>query len=351
MEADPISFPPRLTLARLPTPLEPLDRLRERIGGPRIWIKRDDLTECAVTGNKVRKLEFTLARARAAGCDTLITAGGLQSNHCRATALLGARLGFRVHLLLREEGAPNPHPQGNLLLDLLAGATVSRYSKAHYRAHQAELYDQWAAHYREQGAHPWCIPVGASDGTGVWGYIGCAAELRADFAAAGIQPVAIVHATGSGGTQAGLTAGAHLYRLGCPVIGMAVCDDAAYFQHKVRADLREWAQLYATGVAVEELAIEVNDRYIGPGYGQATPEVFETIRLLARTQGLVLDPVYSGKAFHGLLEEIRRGAFSAAADVVFIHTGGIFGLLAQADSLVESAARNGPGSRTTPSPR
>ena len=333
---DPIPFPSRLSLGRLATPLEPLDRLREQIGGPRIWVKRDDLTDCAATGNKLRKLEFTLARARAAGCDTLITAGGLQSNHCRATALLGARLGFRVHLLLREEGNPGAWPQGNLLLDLLAGATVTRYSKAHYKAHQAELYDEWDAHYRALGARPWRIPVGASDGTGVWGYIGCAAELRADFAATGIRPAAIVHATGSGGTQAGLTAGAHLYELGCPVIGMAVCDDAAYFRAKVRADLHEWAALYATDVAVDELDIEVNDSYIGPGYGQATPEVFATIRLLARTQGLVLDPVYSGKAFHGLLEEIRRGTFAAASDLVFIHTGGIFGLLAQADALASS---------------
>ncbi|HEX4880821.1 MAG TPA: D-cysteine desulfhydrase family protein [Porticoccaceae bacterium] len=328
-----IVYPPRLPLARLPTPLEPLDRLSALLGGPRIWVKRDDLTGCATTGNKVRKLEFTLARARAAGADTLITAGGLQSNHCRATALLGARLGMRVHLLLREEGDLTPPPRGNLLLDLLAGAVVSRYDKAHYRAHLPELYDTWCAHYRERGAHPWPIAVGASDGTGVWGYVGCAAELAEDFRDAGIRPGAIVHATGSGGTQAGLTAGAELYGLGCPVIGMAVCDDAAYFQAKVRADLRDWAERYRPPLDVERLVIRVNDRYIGPGYGSAGPEVFATIRQLAREEGLILDPVYTGKAFHGLLEEIRAGAFAGTSDLVFIHTGGLFGLFAQSGQL------------------
>lgn len=324
-----VAYPPRLSLARLATPLEPLDRLSASLGGPRIWVKRDDLTGCATTGNKVRKLEFTLARARAAGADTLITAGGLQSNHCRATALLGARLGMRVHLILREEGETEPPPKGNLLLDLLAGAEVSRYSKPVYRAQLQTLYATWGDHYRARGAQPWPIPVGASDGTGVWGYVGCAAELAVDFRRAGIRPGAIVHATGSGGTQAGLTAGAVLYDLDCPVIGMAVCDDAAYFQAKVRADLREWADLYQPPVDVERLEIRVNDRHVGPGYGVAGPEVFATIGHLARLEGLVLDPIYTGKAFHGLTEEIRSGSYAGMTDVVFIHTGGIFGLLAQ----------------------
>jgi len=324
-----VAYPPRLSLARLATPLEPLDRLSASLGGPRIWVKRDDLTGCATTGNKVRKLEFTLARARAAGADTLITAGGLQSNHCRATALLGARLGMRVHLILREEGETDPPPKGNLLLDLLAGAEVSRYSKPVYRTQLQALYDTWGDHYRARGAQPWPIPVGASDGTGVWGYVGCAAELAEDFRRVGIRPGAIVHATGSGGTQAGLTAGAMLCGLDCPVIGMAVCDDVAYFQTKVRADLREWADLYHPPVDVERLEIQVNDRHVGPGYGVAGPEVFATIGHLARLEGLVLDPIYTGKAFHGLIEEIRSGSYAGMTDVVFIHTGGIFGLLAQ----------------------
>lgn len=330
MQPPAVTFPERLALARLPTPLEPLDRISAELGGPRIWVKRDDLTGCAVTGNKVRKLEFTLACALAAGADTLITAGGLQSNHCRTTAVLGARLGLRVHLLLREEGDTSAS-QGNLFLDLLAGAEVSRYSKAFYRAHLDALYATWRDRYLARGAAPWIIPVGASDGTGVWGYVRCAAELAEDFAAANIRPDAIVHATGSGGTQAGLTAGTALYGLGCPVIGMAVCDDAAYFRDKVRADLRDWSARYRPPVDVERLEIEVEDGYVGAGYGRAGPEVFATIRRLARSEGLVLDPIYSGKAFHGLVEEIGRGRWAGASDVVFVHTGGIFGLLAQAD--------------------
>ncbi len=335
MQPPVVKFPERLALARLPTPLEPLDRVSDELGGPRIWVKRDDLTGCVTTGNKVRKLEFTLARACAAGADTLITAGGLQSNHCRATAVLGARLGLRVHLLLREEGG-SLSTQGNLFLDLLAGAEISRYSRSYYRTHLNALYAAWCERYLARGATPWVIPVGASDGTGVWGYIGCAAELAKDIAAVGIRPGAIVHATGSGGTQAGLTAGAALYGLNCSVIGIAVCDDAAYFRHKVLADLRDCAALYDLPIEVERLPIEVEDGYVGPGYGRAGPEVFATIRWLARREGLVLDPVYSGKAFHALIEEIRRGRFAGVNDVIFVHTGGLFGLFAQADQAIKS---------------
>lgn len=330
-------FPPRLSLAQTPTPLQPLPRLSRLLGGPNIWVKRDDLTGCAISGNKVRKLEFTLARALAEGCDTLITAGGLQSNHCRATAILGAQLGLKVHLILRQEGRDSPYAEGNLLLSELAGAELSIYPKAQYQKHVATSFEHWQAHYRSLGGKPWCIPVGASDGVGVWGYIDCARELHTDFQKVGIRPKAIVHATGSGGTQAGLSAGAVLYDLGCPVIGMAVCDSKKYFLKKVRDDLQHWHSLYSPELDIENLPLEVNDNYIGPGYALSGPEVFETIRLAARTEGLILDPIYTGKGFHGLVEEIRKGRFSCDEDVVFIHTGGIFGLMAQADNLAVSA--------------
>ena len=330
---NPVELPARLSLAQTPTPLQSLSRLSRDLGGPNIWVKRDDLTGCAVSGNKVRKLEFTLARALAEGCDTLITAGGLQSNHCRTTAILGAQLGLKVHLILRQEGRDATYPQGNLLLSELAGAEISIYSKTEYQQNAPALFEQWSQHYRQQGAKPYCIPVGASDGTGVWGYIDCARELHDDFQRAGIQPAAIVHATGSGGTQAGLTAGAALYQLNCPVIGMAVCDNERYFLDKVRADLREWSSLYSPALDIDQLNIIVNDQYVGPGYAQATAEVFDTIALAATTEGLILDPVYTGKGFHGLVTEIRKGRFKSGDDVVFIHTGGIFGLMAQAEML------------------
>ena len=148
-----------------------------------------------------------------------------------------------------------------------------------------------------------------------------------------IKPGAIVCATGSGGTQAGLTLGCHLSQLDIPVVGFAVCDDAAYFHNKIREDISDWMRRYGTSVDVKQLAIQVNDRYIGPGYGRATPEVFATIRHMASLEGLILDPVYTGKAFYGLVQEIKAGAYQDASDIVFIHTGGLFGLFAQREEL------------------
>ncbi len=343
---DNIAYPPRLSLARLPTPFQPLNRLSEQLGGPRIWVKRDDLTDCAVTGNKIRKLEFSLARALEQGSDTLITCGGLQSNHCRATALLGAQLGFKVHLILRNDGVKDgvdTHldtavPEGNLFLDYLAGANVSRYDKKEFQRDLPALFEYWVQYYQGQGNKVYSIPTGASDGTGVWGYIHCIPELINDFEAAGIKPQTILHATGSGGTQAGLSAGAALYSLDATVLGLAVCDNAEYFENKVRTDIVAWRDLYSIDLDPQAVPIHVDDRFIGPGYAQAEEAVFTVIRELAALEGLILDPVYTGKAFHGMIEKIRQGEFAGQADIVFIHTGGIFGLLAQRDFLQDQVS-------------
>lgn len=322
-----IPFPTRLQLAQTPTPLLHLRRISAELG-VNLWVKRDDLTGCALSGNKVRKLEFTLAEALGQGCDTIITCGGLQSNHCRATALLGAQLGLKVVLVLR--GEPEGDVDGNLLLDYLAGAEVHTYPVREYAHNLPQLLRQTAEAQHNAGRKPFVIPTGASDGIGIWGYVAAALELEADFQREGIVPSHIVMATGSGGTQAGLTLGAHWLGWQTPVIGMAVCDDEAYFQNKVRTDMREWAGRYQTLIAgkpvdVEQCRIYVNDQYIGPGYARAEREVFETIAWLARTEGLVLDPVYTGKAFHGLVQELKAGRLTQAKDVVFVHTGGIFG--------------------------
>lgn len=322
-----LNHPPHLDLALLPTPLQPLDRLSAALGGPRLWVKRDDLSGCALSGNKVRKLEFTLAQALADGCDTIVTCGGLQSNHCRATALLCARLGLRCILILR--GDAEPPFDGNLLLDHLAGADIRCFAPARY---QRELPQLLAAAAAEAG-NAFIIPTGASDGIGVWGYIRACAELRDDFARNRIAPAHIICATGSGGTQAGLTAGAALHGLGCAVWGMAVCDNAAWFQNKVRSDLDDWQQRYRQPLDLDTLMVRVIDEYIGPGYAVASSEVFETIKRVARCEGLLLDPVYTGKAFHGLLAELEKGTFGRDGDIVFIHTGGLFGLFPQRDNL------------------
>lgn len=326
-----IRFPNKLHLAQTPTPLQPLHRLSESIGGPRIWVKRDDLTGCAISGNKVRKLEFVLAQAIEKGADTIITCGGVQSNHCRATAILGAQLGLKVHLILRGE-EPEGQSSGNLFLDQLAGATISHYPVAEYKKLPA-LFRQWEQHYSALGNTPFSIPTGASNGTGAWGYVVCAKELADDFQEHQISPSLIACATGSGGTQAGLTLGAELFHLAAPVLGIAVCDDEAYFQNKVREDMQAWKTEYQQPLDITELDIHVNAEHIGPGYAKATPEVFDTIRSLAKMEGLILDPVYSGKAFHGLIHELKAGRYNNAQDIVFIHTGGLFGLFAQRDQL------------------
>ncbi|SDZ82477.1 D-cysteine desulfhydrase [Microbulbifer marinus] len=324
----PLSFPRRVDLAHLPTPLQPLDRITEKFstphGGPRIWVKRDDLTETAMSGNKLRKLEFVAGEAMAQGCDTLITCGGVQSNHCRTTALVGARLGMRVQLILR--GELDGLPDGNLLVDQLAGASTAFYPPREYFEDLTNLFTHWQAFYAERGHKAFCIPTGASDGLGIWGYIAGSEELLADCRDAGFIPEHIVCATGSGGTQAGLTLGCHLLGSEARVTGYAVCDNAAYFQRKVREDIRHWCRLSGNTVDESGLNIQVNADYIGPGYAVADEPVYRAIAEVASLEGLLLDPVYTGKAFYGLLQELHKGNYRDCKNLVFVHTGGQFGL-------------------------
>lgn len=331
-------LPSRLSLAQTPTPLQPLDRLSERLGGPRIWLKRDDLTGTLLSGNKIRKLEFILARALEQGCDTLITCGGLQSNHCRATALIGAQLGLKVCLVLR--GQPEGLPDGNYLLDQLAGAEIRSYPASTYEAELPKLMDNWASECRAQGRKPWLIPTGASDSHGAWGYVQASQELQADYRHHGIEPEYVISACGSGGTLAGLLLGHQIYAPNTQVLGMAVCDDAEYFRRKVQADIEALCQDYSVARRFNLDQLQVNDAYVGAGYGQASAEVFETIRLLAATEGMVLDPVYTGKAFYGLLTEIEQGRFQDCRDIVFVHTGGVFGLFPYRGELMASDPRS-----------
>ena len=324
------AYPDKLALAQTPTPFYLLERLSAELAGPRIWIKRDDLTGSATSGNKIRKLEFLLADALAQGCDTLITSGGVQSNHCRAVAILGAQLGLKVHLLLRSDR--EPQLVGNLLLDKLAGATISHYSVGEFKRLDS-LFQHWRDHYQQQGRNPYSIPTGGSNGTGLWGYASMAGELAEDFSRHHIAPEAIVHATGSGGTQAGLMLGCYLQGIDSVVRGYAVCDDSDYFAGKISADLRDWKKRYSSDIAIEALVADTCDNYIGPGYGQAGPEIFQLIKRIAASEGILLDPVYTGKAFYGLIEDIKKGHFAKDGDVVFVHTGGLFGLFAQQQSL------------------
>ncbi len=314
-------------MARLPTPLRLLERFSAQLDGTRIWVKQDNLTGTETCGNKLRKLEFSVAEALAQSCDTLITCGGVQSNHCRVTALVAAQLGLRVHLLLR--GEPAVPADGNLLLDQLAGAVIHYVAPGDWHRHEA-MAEQLQAKLAKDGHKAFFIPTGASDEIGLWGYVAASEELASDLKREDLHPDAIVTATGSGGTQAGLIAGNALFDLADQVLAVNVCDDAQYFHDKVRRDFRKWESRYAhllpAGFTAGSLAVNTVEGYVGPGYGQADEKVFECIRLMARTEGLVLDPVYTGKAFHGMYNEVIKGCLRGARDVVFIHTGGLFGL-------------------------
>ena len=322
-------MPPKIDLAQLPTPLQPLDRLSDRYGGPRIWIKRDDLTGCAATGNKVRKLEFILADALRKCCGTVITCGGVQSNHCRSTAILSAQLGLKTHLILRLDSPADN--SGNLFISKLAGAGTTFIEKAEY--HRLDEYvEQWLHHYRDLGHQPYFIPTGGSNSLGLCGYIDALGELAVDFEKHQITPGAIILATGSGGTQAGLLIGCHLHSIDSQIIGFAVCDDEAYFKDKIRSEIDAWFQVQRFVMPTKLPDIKVIDKYRGPRYGACVPEVYDLIKAVARLEGIILDPIYTGKAFYGMLKEIERGRFDSLSDIVFIHTGGLFGLFAHNSS-------------------
>ena len=227
------------------------------------------------------------------------------------------------------------------MLDQLFGAQVTAVEPRRYTEHLDALLEQRAAHHRSLGRRPLIIPTGGSNGLGIWGYVAGAEELVADMATADISSATIVTATGSGGTQAGLTLGMALFKPECPVWGVAVCDDKEYFTAKVTDDITE-AQGIWSALACENIQINTNDAYVGPGYGRAAEPVYERIAALASLEGIVLDPVYTGKAFYGLCEELAQGAFPDATDIIFVHTGGIYGIFPHGQQLAAAASHPAP---------
>jgi L-cysteate sulfo-lyase len=311
----------RLALATLPTPLEPLDGLRRRLGGgPRLWVKRDDLTGLGGGGNKLRKLEYLLAHARREDADVVLTSGALQSNHARLTAAACARLGLACELFLNrrvpKSGAAYER-SGNLLLDRLFGARLHLLPRDDDPERAAEAR---AADLRGLGQRPYVIPTGGSNAIGARGYARCAGELLEQ-----LRPGAIVAPTASGGTLAGLSAGLGALGWDGRLIGIAVSASAEEAFGRVAPLAAELADAPAPFV--------VEDGFMGPGYGILTPAAAEAIRLAAETEGLLLDPVYSGKAMAGLLGLVRAGRLDDAGDVVFVHTGGVPGLFAYEEEL------------------
>lgn len=319
---------PRRRLAHLPTPLEPMEALSRRLGGPRLYVKRDDCTGLATGGNKTRKLEFLMADAIETGADTVITCGGAQSNHARQTAAAAARLGLGCALVHSAEHAwdsPDYAETGNVLLDRLLGAELHTVpTEADRDAGMARLAEE----LRARGRKPYVIPGGGSNAIGGLGYAGCAFEITAQANDLGLAVDHIVLASGSGGTQGGLIAGLAALNSPIAVTGIDIDAEAQEVAERVRAVADGTAALLGVRGGVPQDAVTVEAGYAGPDYGQPTPAMIEAVRLAARLEGLILDPVYTGKAMAGLIDLVRRGRFGRDETVVFIHTGGTPALFA-----------------------
>jgi D-cysteine desulfhydrase len=323
---------PRVALAHLPTPLMKIPALDARLGVD-LWIKRDDVTAGAESGNKARKLELLLGAALAEGADTVVTCGGIQSNHARATAIAAARLGLKCVLLLRMNEPKDPLPlSGNVFLDRLVGAEIRKIDHAQWRERDA-LMEAFAAVLRSHGRRPFIIPEGGSNGLGSLGYVLAMRELEGQLAVGlgGGAPFDVVaHACGSGGTAAGLALGIGAYGVARRLLTFAVCDDRAYFEARIASIVLSARSVLPSLPAA--LRPEIDDTAKGPAYAVSTAAQRELIVDVARASGLILDPVYTGKAFFGLAQAIARGEVKPGSRVLFVHTGGLPGLLADADA-------------------
>ena len=324
---------PRVPLAHLPTRLEILPRLSEHLGGPEIWVKRDDCTGLATGGNKTRKLEFSMGEALERGADTIITVGAVQSNHVRQTAAAACKLGMKCEVLL-EHRVSDPselyRTSGNVLLDRIFGANL--------REHDAgtdfdAAMDEVAREVRAAGGVPYIVPGGASNPVGAMGYVGCGEELLQQCDEQDVSFDHIVIATGSAGTHAGLAVGLRGSGSDLPILGIGVNAPQAVQEERVFKLAVETACLVEKPGCVARDDIIADCNYIGPGYGQPTAAMNEAVLLLARTEGLLFDPVYSGKALAGMIDYVREGRFDKGQRIVFLHTGGAVGLFAYADIL------------------
>jgi len=330
---------PRRRYTPAPTPLEPLPRLSAHLGGPEIWIKRDDLLGLAAGGNKTRKLEFLVADALAQGADTLVTVGAVQSNHCRLTLAAAAKEGLRCRLLLEERvpGSYDPAAPGNNFLFELMGAEVIRVLPP-----GADLPSELQAEAEAvaaEGRRAYVIPGGGSNALGALGYVGCAEEILAQTFDLGLPLDAIICTSGSAGTHAGLLVGLLGADARIPLTGINVRRPRAEQEGNVHALAVRTAELLGASAPVPRQAVTALDEWVGPGYALPTEEMVEAVRLLARLEGVLLDPVYTGKAMAGLIGLIRRGAWREGQRVLFLHTGGSPALYAYQDVLGDGAGR------------
>ena len=324
---------PRVSLAHLPTPLEFLPRLTEHLGGPDIYVKRDDCTGLATGGNKTRKLEFSMGEALREGADTIITVGAVQSNHVRQTAAAACKLGLSCEVLLEhrvEHPSETYTSSGNIFLDRIFGANLREYpGGTDFDTAMAEVADE----IRANGGIPYTVPGGASNTVGALGYVDCGIELLNQFSEQDLDVDHIVSATGSAGTHAGLIVGLRGSGSDLPILGIGVNAPQDVQEERVYKLATETADLVGAPDCVVREDIIADCNYIGPGYGQPTDSMNEAVLMLARLEGLLFDPVYSGKALAGMIDYVRRGRFTKGQKIVFLHTGGSAGLFAYADSL------------------
>ena len=309
----------RIHLAHLPTPIDALPRLSRSLGGPQLFIKRDDLTGLGLGGNKTRKLEYLAADALAKGSKTLITTGAVQSNHCRQVAATATKLGLGCQLILA--GGEPAEVQGNLLLDKLFGAQIFYTGKSNRDKHLQERFEQ----AKQDGMKPYLIPYGGSNSIGALGYLNAMQELSEQ----GLEPDWIVFASSSGGTQAGLILGAHLTGFMGQILGISIEYNSDHFSAQIADLVNQTAMEMGYDWSVTPDEVMINDSYCQAGYGVLTPAEIEAVNLFASTEGILLDPVYTGRAAAGLLDLIRKGFFKPEEKLLFWHTGGTPALFAE----------------------
>lgn len=326
-------LPEKISLANLPTRIYKLENLSSKLK-KNIYIKRDDETGIELSGNKVRKLEFSIAEAKKQGAKVLITCGGIQSNHARATAVAAVKLGMKSVLLLRKP--ENNLIEGNHLLDLIVGSDVRFVTREEYSEKRFEIMEEIKAEFDQKGETAYIIPEGASNGIGLFGYINAIEEIKTQEKMLGIKFDTVVSCVGSSGTYGGLVAGNKLFDTNYNVIGINICDTAEYFKKRALGYIKEsFMYLEETDIKKINLTeddLNIIDGYTGPGYALNEAEDFEFINEFARLEGIFLDPVYTGKTLKGLVSEIKKDHIPGE-NILFIHTGGLYGLFPKAPEM------------------
>jgi len=310
----------------------PIDELKGLKTKTKIFVKRDDLNGLLISGNKARKLEYLIADAKKNKCDTIVTCGAVQSNHCRTAAVFAKHFGFECHLFLRVHGSPRKVYSGNLLIDELLGANVKYLTPTQYER-RTEVMERYAQKLRKKGKTPYVIPEGGSNEIGALGYLDCMKEMAEIIKQQQID--AVYCAVGSGGTYSGLLLGKKLLDLRIALNGVIVCDTVEHFRERIYGICVRAISRFKFPKEISHNDIYLIDGYVGKGYGIPYPEELKTIRHIAKL-GIILDPVYTGKAFHGMLNEIKKHKHK---NVIFVHTGGIFSIFAYQREITKAILR------------